>query len=173
MASIITRRKGFGRSAGDWVLFTLIGVIALVALFAVGRAFMVQQRVAGAFTGWYENAEGYQKAMAEQQASKRAMLVYFYATWCPHCKRFAAEILSSPEMMETVKKYPHVRIEPEHGEAERKLMTAFGAEGFPSFYVVKPDSNPVKMDTHTQDKGGQPRLKTPKEFIRDMEKAAQ
>jgi thiol:disulfide interchange protein len=167
---MLPKMKTSGRSASDWVLFGLIGAIVLLAVFAVGRSVMVQKRVATTFTGWYENASGYQKALSEQQATGRPMLVYFYAGWCPHCKRFTAEILSSPKMQAYVKKYPHVRIAPDNGEAEKKLMSAFGAEGFPSFFVVKVNTKPVKMETHTTGHG-QARLKTPDEFIAGIERA--
>jgi uncharacterized repeat protein (TIGR02543 family) len=160
-----------GRAMGDWVLFGLMGLVVVLALTAIGRAVIIQQKAAHTFDGWYEDATGYQKAVADQKAGGKPMLVYFYATWCPHCKRFTAEVLSSPKTQEYVKKYPHVRIAPDNGNAEKQLMQSYGAEGYPSFFVVKSNGQRIKMETHTTSHGGA-RLKTPDEFIQDIESAA-
>lgn len=152
-----------GRSASDWMLLGLITVVAVLSLYAIARAVDTQHQAREAFTGWYQDAKGHKKAMADQQATGKPILVYFYADWCPHCKRFAAEILSTPKTRDFVKNYPHVRIAPDNGKAERKLMDEYGAEGYPTFYVVLPDGKRVKVDTHTES-AHEFRLKTPQEF---------
>jgi thiol:disulfide interchange protein len=160
-----------GRSLADWALFSLMGLLVMLAVFAIGRAAMVQERVAHTFEGWYDDVPGYQKALAEQKTTEKPMLVYFYANWCPYCKRFTSQILSTSKVQNYVKRFPHVRIAPDNGRAERQLMESFGAEGFPAFYVLKPDGERTKIETHIQT-GEEVRLKKPDEFIADVEKAA-
>lgn len=168
---IVTHVKKPGRSLADWTLFSLMGILVLLAVIVIGRAAMVQQRVAHTFEGWNENYTGYQAALAEQKSTQKPVLVYFYADWCPHCKRFTAEVLSTPKMQDYVKRYPHVRIAPDNGQAEKQLMERYGAEGFPAFYVLKPDGEQTKIETHIQ-AGEEARLKKPDEFIEDIERAA-
>lgn len=158
-------------TGNNWLLFSLIGAIVLLGVFAIWRTIDSQQHVAKTFNGWYDDARGYQQAVADQRASGKPILVYFYATWCPHCKRFTAEILSDPKMKAYVQQYPHVRIAPDNGQAEQKIMSEYGVEGFPSFFVAKRDGNRVKIETHTTN-GGNLRLKTPAEFIESVEEAA-
>ena len=100
------------------------------------------------------------------------MLVYFYAPWCPHCKQFAAQILADRKMQAFVQDYPHVRIYPDQNAAELELMKNYGAQGFPSFYVVLPNQKRVLMETHTLD-GGRSRLKTPNEFLKAILKTTE
>lgn len=166
--------KVAGHASGDWMLFSLIGIIVLLGVFAIGRSLVLQRQVAATFQGWYEDYPGYQKAMADQAKSGKAVLVYFYAPWCPHCKHFTAEILSKPQMQAYVKRYPHVRIYPEKGGPEKQIMDSYGAEGFPTFFVAKKDGTHIRIDTHTSSTGssGAPRFKSPEEFIQDIDKAA-
>ncbi|WP_373533030.1 thioredoxin family protein [Vampirovibrio sp.] len=144
----------------------LIGLIVLVMGLggvAIFRSLDVQNRVSASFQGWYEDAPGYQRAMSDQSATQKPVLLYFYATWCPHCKQFAANVLSDPKTQTFIKAFPHVRIAPDNGEAEKKLMSEFGAEGYPAFYVVRPNQQPIQIDTFASTPTPHP--KTATEFI--------
>lgn len=150
----------------------LIGLILLVMGLggvAIYRSLDVQNRVATSFQGWYEDATGYQRALADQTETQKPVLLYFYATWCPHCKQFAADVLSEPKTQDFVKAFPHVRIAPDNGEAEKKLMSEFGAEGYPAFYVVMPDQRRIRIDTFTNT--STPHAKTGTEFIESIQEA--
>jgi thiol:disulfide interchange protein len=169
--AMFSRFRMPGRVNSDWLLFGLMGLVVVLALTAIGRAVLIQKKAAHTFVGWHEDMLGYQQTVAEQKASGKPMLVYFYATWCPHCKRFTAQILSSDKMQNYVKRYPHVRIAPDNGKAEKQLMESYGAEGFPTFLVVKSNGKRTKMEPYTMD-DGRMRMKTPDEFIQDVERAA-
>lgn len=160
-------RKGI--SLSDGLLYGLIAVVIGLSLYAVVQSMTVQQRVATTFVGWYEDKKGYDKAMADQKATGKPALVYFYATWCPHCKQFAAQVLSAKEMQQFVQNYPHVRVAPDNGEAEKELMRQYGAQGYPSFYVVMPNGTRKLVETYTE--GANARLKTPGEFVKSILKA--
>lgn len=155
-----------GIAAGDWVLYGLIALIMVLGGVAIVRSMDIQHRVAVSFAGWYEDKPGYDKALADQQAEKKPMLVYIYAPWCPHCKKFSAEVLSDKTLQQFIQAYPHVRIAPDHGKAEQQIMADYGAPGYPSFYVVMPNSKRIQIDTFIS--GDHPRQKTPKEFIKSI-----
>ncbi len=168
------RHSAFGRAIGDWLLFGLIGVVALLGLFAVSRSMEVQGKVAAAFQGWYEDQKGYDRAMKDVKTMNSPALVYFYASWCPYCKRFNTQILSDAKVREFVKNYPHVRIAPDNGQAERSLMDSYGATGYPSFYVVLPSGERQQVETHVPVNNGlhgDYRMKTPDEFIQAVRDA--
>lgn len=155
-----------GLSTGNLVLCILIVAIMLLGGFIVYRSIDVQKQVAVTFVGWYEDKKGYDKALADQQETHKPVLVYIYAPWCPHCKRFSAEVLADRKMRAFVQGYPHVRIAPDDGDAEKRIMSDFGAQGYPSFYVVMPDHKRIQIDTFVA--GPPPRLKTPLEFMKSI-----
>ena len=159
-------RSARGLSAGNLVLCILMLAIMLLGGVMVFRSVEVQKQVAVTFVGWYEDKKGYDKALVDQKSTHKPMLVYIYAPWCPHCKRFSAEVLSDSRMRAFVQAYPHVRIAPDDGPAEKKIMSDFGAEGYPSFYVVMPDHRRISIDTFIM--GPTPRLKTPLEFMKSI-----
>jgi thiol:disulfide interchange protein len=164
------RFRQFGRrgiSLSEGLLYGLILMVVLLGGFAVFRSVTIQHRVASTFTGWYEDKAGYEKAQADMKATGKPMLVYFYATWCPHCKRFTAYVLSDPKMQNFVKSYPHVRIAPDNGKTEQALMSEYGAQGYPAFYVVKPDGQRTQIDTYAEKP--RPHPKTPAEFIESVQ----
>lgn len=159
---------GKGISAGDGLLLGLIALVMVLGGLAVFKSMDAQKRIGQAFEGWYEDAKGYQKALSDQQRTQKPVLVYFYATWCPHCKQFTAQVLSDSKMRDFVKNYPHVRIAPDNGDAEKKLMSEFGAAGYPAFYVLLPKQGAghqkrVQIDTYGN--SPVPHAKTAQEFI--------
>lgn len=160
-----------GLSVSEWLIYGLMGAVLMISLYAVFGSVSAQRRVADSMQGWYENQPGYTSALAEQKKSGKPVLVYIYATWCPHCKKFAANVLSTKKVQEFVKQYPHVRIEPDHGAAERALMDEFGAKAFPSFYAVTPDGQRHEIETHILEENGY-RPKTPDEFIASIQEVA-
>jgi thiol:disulfide interchange protein len=161
-----------GMSAGNIVICVLMASVMLLGGIMIYRSVAVQKQVAVTFVGWYEDKKGYDKALADQKTTKKPMLLYFYATWCPHCKRFTSEVLADAKMRQFVQDYPHVRIAPDDGVEEKQLMTEYGAQGYPSFYVVMPDQKRIPIDTFTMgEAGSQPRLKTPLEFMKSVLKA--
>lgn len=163
--------KAPGRSFSDGLLFGLMGLLVVLALFAVGRAVVVQQQVSHAFEDWHDDYLGYQKALAEQKKSGKPVLVYFYATWCPHCKRFTEKVLSTSKVREALKRYPRVRIAPDNGPAEKALMENYGADGFPSLYMVKANGEKTKLTLHTVQKN-EARLQSADEFIVNLQRTA-
>lgn len=93
--------------------------------------------------GWYEGAEGYEKAFDEFEKTGKPMAVYMSVGWCPYCRTLEKEILSSPEVREFLKDKIKVNINPESGRAENVLAYRYNVSGFPSFFVHRPGTKKV------------------------------
>jgi thiol:disulfide interchange protein len=155
-----------GISLSDGILYGLIIAVVLLGGFAIFRSVDAQQRVATVFKGWDEDSKGYDKAIADSKTAQKPMLVYIYAPWCPHCKEFSKSVLTDDRIKAYIAQFPHVRVAPDHGEPEKKIMAEFGAEGYPSFYVVRPDGKRISVDTFVLKP--EPRQKTPAEFLQSL-----
>ncbi|MBU9889476.1 MAG: thioredoxin family protein [Candidatus Omnitrophica bacterium] len=113
--------------------------------------------------GWYENAEGYEEAMAEHKRTGKPMGVYMTVTWCPYCRQFEKRVLSSSVVKDYLKDKILVSINPEAGRRENVLAYRYRVTGFPTFYVHRPGSERV---TRLYLSG------TPREFIQEFEDAS-
>src|SRR3989442_1570462 len=81
---------------------------------------------------WYEDAAGYEYALRRQRSDHAPVLVYFRTDWCPHCRALDG-LLDSPEVRSHLSDYLKVRINPEHGAAERRLFEKeYGSRGDPA-----------------------------------------
>lgn len=88
--------------------------------------------------GWYQGAEGYERAVSEYQQTHKAMVVYVSVTWCPYCRRFEKGVLSSPLVQNELRDKIKVMINPESGSRENALAFQYGVRGFPSFFLHPP-----------------------------------
>jgi thiol:disulfide interchange protein len=160
-------RFGKGCALAEGLLYGLIILVLAFSGYAVFHSVETRQRIAVVFKDWYEDKPGHDRALAEQKTTRRPVLVYIYAPWCPHCQQFNANILSNPTVRQAITQYPHVRIAPDHGPGERQLMARYGAEGYPAFYVVMPDGGTRRVETFLTAPVVRP--KTPTEFIRSLQ----
>ena len=113
--------------------------------------------------GWYEGGDGYTAASEASQTAHKPMAVYVSVGWCPYCRKFEKEILSSPAVREYLKDKIMVRINPEASRKENGLAFQYQVTGFPSFYVHTSQADKV-VRLYT---GG-----TPQEFIEQFEQAS-
>ncbi len=153
-----------------WTDSLLIGLVISVLAFAGYALFHYvdhsPRTTTLTFNQWFENKGGYDQAQMTQKRYHQPMLVYIFASWCPHCQEFNATILSNPTVRRFLNQYPHVRVEPEHGDAERQIMTDYKAPGYPSFYVVSPQGARYHIDTFVSMPEVRP--KTPDEFVQSV-----
>lgn len=124
-----------------------VGKADLVALVLSLAAGLFGASMASAYMSstWFEDASGYEAALRQQRIHHAPMLVYFRTDWCPYCRTFDQR-LEDYEMKSKLGGAIKVRLNPEHGPAERKLFEQeFGAKGFPAIYWVREGSAPRRL----------------------------
>lgn len=88
--------------------------------------------------GWYQDAWGYAQGVEEYQKTNKPLVVYINVGWCPYCRRFEKEVLSSPKVEDFMKDMIKVTINPETGDRENAIAAKYGVQGFPSFFLHPP-----------------------------------
>jgi len=88
--------------------------------------------------GWYQGASGYEQAIEEYKRTNKPMVVYMSVGWCPYCRKFEKNVLSSPLVQEMLKDKIKVNINPESGRQENMLAAQYRIRGFPSFFLHPP-----------------------------------
>ncbi len=100
---------------------------------------------------WLNGAAGYARALELQRELKVPLVVYFYADWCPYCQTLDSRYLPAAEVQDYLRSVVKVRINPEHGPAERELAVRYGVSGYPAFFVVqRAAAQPVKVHPFKQ-----------------------
>ena len=148
----------------NWIRFTLF--ISLVSC-----VLCIQTKPVNAAQGeaWLHDASGYARALKLHQESKVPLVVYFYTDWCPYCNDLDSEYLTHPAVEAYLRGVVKVRINPEHGPAERAIANGFGVTGYPRFYVIRNLSSPLK-NLQPFRKGG--KTLTPEQFAMACQQAA-
>jgi thiol:disulfide interchange protein len=114
-------------------------VTALPFAASVGRAFVSST--------WYEDADGYAEAAHRHEVEHAPMLVYFHVDWCPYCRAFD-RLLEDSEARRGLVSVLKVRVNPEHGGAERSLFEErFAAKGYPAIYWVPVGGTPRRVSS--------------------------
>lgn len=153
-------------------LKTLAG-FAILALAVLLGAWEGTARSASPFgEGWYEGAQGYQRAVEEAKASNRPLAVYFYTDWCGYCRKLERDVLSQPPMQPCLSSVIPVKVNPEAGTKESKLARKFRVSSFPRFFISRPEAGvDTNIPNATAAPGGSSRLKSSEEFAADCLKA--
>ena len=108
---------------------------------------------------WHTGSAGYQTVLAEQKKTGDLILLYFYATWCPHCQAFEKTVLYTPEVEGALSGVHKVKIDVNR---EQALAATFGVTSFPRVYVWEPRSHKnIRLNTGTG----------PEDFLKEARKS--
>jgi len=100
-----------------------------------------------AHASWYEDAAGYEYALRRQRSDRVPVLVYFRTDWCPHCRVLDA-LLDSHDVRSRLGDYLKVRINPEHGAAERRLFEKdYGSRSYPALFLETDGRSSRRLST--------------------------
>lgn len=82
---------------------------------------------------WHDD---FNRALEEARRRDCVLLVHFYATWCPPCKRMDREVLGTPELARLLESGAvAVKVD---GERHGDLKDRFSIEAFPSDVIITP-----------------------------------
>lgn len=85
----------------------------------------------------------YDEALTEAKATKKPLVILFYATWCPHCNKMKAEIFTDSAVIDFYSKNficMAIDAESNYGkELKTKFQNKFRVNSFPTFVFL--DSN--------------------------------
>jgi thioredoxin-like negative regulator of GroEL len=114
---------------------TIVAKPATCPLFASGGPPLPSRRAVS--SEWYTGADGFEQAEREQRDNHAPVLLYFYTSWCPYCRRLDNEILSAPDV-ERFMRYEivKIRVNPESGVGEHDLANRFGVHSYPALFVL-------------------------------------
>src|SRR5688572_4639092 len=87
---------------------------------------------------WRTGAAGVWAATRELETDGTPVFVYFRTDWCGVCKQMEAGSLSSPKVIEYMRGFAKVSVNPEKGREEKKLAEEYGVRGYPSMFVILP-----------------------------------
>ena len=93
---------------------------------------------------WYLGASGYDGAELERQSARASMVIYFQKRKCEACRKFEHDVLAAPEVKGFLADVVKVRVDPDDGEAERKLAVRFGVSDVPALAIV-PHEGPPRL----------------------------
>jgi len=103
----------------------------------------------------------------------KPVLVYFYTDWCPYCREFDDQLVAAPEVDTYLREIVAVRINPELGAAEAELARRYGINGFPALYVHPRGAlDQLRTVRRTVSGPAGPVLKSPTQFVRELERVA-
>lgn len=152
-----------------------VALALMAALLALGAAATSARSTnrARPDAGWHEGSAGFSGAFDQARAEGQAVLVYFYADWCGYCRQLESELLYLPEVEESTRDLVKIRINPDHGPAEKSLARRYGVRGYPAVFVhpADPEARPKKIGRMVVD-GGKRRLMTPDEFVATLVRAS-
>lgn len=110
---------------------------------------------------WLYGSAGYGRALELQRELNVPLVVYFYTDWCPYCHALDSDYLPTAPVRQYLRGVVKVRINPEHGPAERELAKRYGVRGYPSFFILR-NLTSQPMNVHPFRRGG--KNLTPAEF---------
>lgn len=118
-----------------WSKVIRIGIVVVAIWY--GFRFVSGRKAAA--SSWYQGADGYERAVAQQKSTSQPIILYFYTEWCGYCKKLDREVLSTAKFGNTYPSVIKVKVNPEKdGRAAGALAARYEIRGFPTIFVVPP-----------------------------------
>lgn len=143
---------------------------AAIACFLIALAGLPAGAVEFDTTDWYQGADGFEQAAQLAKESGKPLFVYFRTDWCPYCKQFERELLSSDTVRRFFEEIVAVTINPELGPNENRIAAAYSVRGFPAIFVHPVEGRPRQVRRTVMRDGGVG-LQTPDEFVDTLSRA--
>lgn len=112
----------------------------------------------GVTSGWLEGSSGYRDAERLTQETGKNAAIYFFASWCPYCKKFDQNVLNSPEVSKHLFGSIRVRVDV---DKEPDLASAYEVRAIPAFFVLTPEKDATPVPAH----------QNPADFVRALREA--
>jgi hypothetical protein len=85
---------------------------------------------------WYENHDGYIRALRRRSHVNKPMVLFFRADWCPWSRQFESDFLLNRDVANWNAEQIRVVFDVDAGPDEATLVQKLGVTGLPAFFVV-------------------------------------
>jgi thiol:disulfide interchange protein len=143
---------------------SVIAVALICGSLIIGSIVMKRRPAQASSDAWYEGTSGFETASRLARESGAAMLVYFHTDWCGYCKQMERELFPAPAVDKQLRTMLKVRINPERSGEEQGLAGRYGVRGYPSLFVQRDGSTPVRVQAFVS-LGGRWNQASPDEFV--------
>lgn len=115
-------------------LLTIFLAIAVSVVFAVWQL----NRLAAdtSLSQWQVGAGGYRLALQQQVENKKPVLMFFHTDWCQACKELESNVLGQKSIIEYLKKFNTVQIDPEKNQPNHDLADQYSVYGYPTLLLI-------------------------------------
>jgi tetratricopeptide (TPR) repeat protein len=128
------------RSWTPWIIATGIALVVCLRPIFISSS-----------DGWLHGRSGYQRAIAEQNSTRKPVLLYFYTDWCPYCRKLEKTIFSTAEFRGQSASFIRVKVNPETARSDKELADQFHVTGYPTVFVLD-GAEPRRVPHYTEAK---------------------
>lgn len=89
---------------------------------------------------YVDNMTALEKKIHDAKISHQPVMIEFFATWCPDCKKVDEDVLSSTEVQQNMKPFSRLRVDVSNRNAElSKMMEKYNVMGVPTMVFFNKD----------------------------------
>ncbi len=120
--------------------FVLLVIVGIGGVFFFARS-MSKIEEGPELVSWRED---FAAAKVEAEGTKKPVLAYFTATWCPPCQKLKSTTWADKDVAGALGEYVPVRVDI---DAHQDMAAKFAVSGIPHFVVLDAGGNVVKSAT--------------------------